>query len=70
MPECTHAPEAWATSVEKSVCHDCLRATALRVPPQGHLPGVSAAGELMGIDGWSNSVEHNYSRWSEIGARH
>ena len=56
MPECTHAPESWASAMKEPRDIDNIRAAALRVPPKGAVPVTMAPGDIMSVDGWSNSV--------------
>ena len=58
MPECTHAPESWASAVRNVDCHGCLEANAHRVPVKGHVPDVQAPGDLMSMDGYENATPH------------
>ena len=56
MADCTSAPDKWLKGLEKMSCDACDSANVSRVKTTGRVPTVSAPGDCMSMDGWSNSI--------------
>eukprot|EP00966_Prymnesium_polylepis_P201085 4659156-Prymnesium_polylepis.1 len=68
MPECTHAPDSWASAMKEPRDIDNIRATVLRVPVQGTVPIAKAAGDA--ICGWMVQSSGTHPRRPEAGVRY